>query len=94
VGAANPLVDLNPCYLELAAEPERRQQLWREFLLGDDPKEALLRQAEFVAGDEDFCRRLKETRGRVVQPRHGRPRKRVRPAAKMSEQEQAGERLR
>jgi hypothetical protein len=65
----NALVDENPCYGELAATAERRQALWRYFLLGEDEREEELRQADWVVGDKTF-------RGGMTQKR-GRPRRRV-----------------
>ena len=41
---------MDPCYLEMAAEPGRRQQRWREFLMGDDPREEATRRAEWSVG--------------------------------------------
>src|SRR5438270_4268141 len=39
LGQADPLLTLDPSYLEMSPDASRRQQLWREFLLGDDPRE-------------------------------------------------------
>ena len=49
---SDPLLAPNPWYDDLAAEPPRRQQLWRAFLLEQDPKEAVVRQAAWVVGGD------------------------------------------
>jgi putative transposase len=69
----SPLAD-NPWYLALAAEPAR-QALWREFLLGDDPKEAEVRRGDWVEGGEAFRRRVWQQAGRPAPRPRGRPRK-------------------
>lgn len=75
LGEADPLLSVNPCYEELAAEPGRRQQLWRAFLEDDDPREEVVQQAEWAVGDDDFRQRWQAQRGRPTQRRRGRPRK-------------------
>jgi hypothetical protein len=45
LGEADTLLDRNPLYEELAPNPQRRQQLWRDFLLGADDKEEAVRKA-------------------------------------------------
>jgi len=75
LGEVDPLLAANPWYEGLSTGPERRQELWREFLLGDDAKEAVIRRSDWVVGGKDFRRRQQQPRGRAV-PRHqGRPSK-------------------
>jgi hypothetical protein len=50
-----------------------RQRRWREFLMHEDPKEQLIRRADWAVGDEAFEKLLRGYRGRAVQRRRGRP---------------------
>jgi len=75
LGEANALLSENPCYSEFAATAGRRQQLWQEFLLAEDPKEAAIQQHEGNLGDEEYQTRLAERQGRYVRSRRGRPAK-------------------
>jgi putative transposase len=75
LGEPDPLRSDNPRYLEMSPEPSRRQDLWREFLLGAAPKELLIRQEDWVLGDEEFCRRAALASGRPLGRKRGRPRK-------------------
>jgi putative transposase len=75
LGEANDLVDPNPYYLELGADPARRQQRWREFLLGEDPKEEAIRRQDWLVGDEGFRQEAAEHRSWPVGRGKGRPRK-------------------
>lgn len=77
LGTPDPLVDENALYTGLSAEPARRQERWREFLVGDDPKEDAVRRAEWVVGDAVFCERMRQVHGRPVGRRRGRPPTRV-----------------
>jgi hypothetical protein len=72
---ADPLLADNPEYLALAESPARRQQLWREFLLADDPREEAVRRGDWTIGDDDFRRRALLAQGRPAPRRRGRPRK-------------------
>jgi putative transposase len=54
LGSADPLLADNPWYEELSPEAARRQHLWQAFLLGEDPKEERVRQADWVVGNETF----------------------------------------
>jgi putative transposase len=73
LGQADTLLAPNPWYEELAPEPERRQQLWREFLMADDPKEAEVRRPDWIVGSEAFRRRMQQAAGRPAPRRRGRP---------------------
>ncbi len=73
LGATDVLLAPNPWYEELAATPRQRQELWRQFLLGDDPREATVRQADWAIGDEAFRQRLQQRQGRPARRRRGRP---------------------
>src|SRR5262249_39626032 len=75
LGGRDPLLADTPWYRELAEEAGRRQQLWREFLLGDDPREAAVRQGDWAVGDDAFRRRMRQEHGRPAPRRRGRPRK-------------------
>jgi putative transposase len=75
LGVADPLLAENPWYLELGSEPAVRQQRWRQFLIGEDPREEVFRRSDWAAGDDDFAGRLRTSRGRPVPRRRGRPRK-------------------
>jgi putative transposase len=77
LGREDPLVEENPWYRELSQEPERRQRLWQEFLHGDDPREEVIRRADWVAGDAAFQQRLALERGRPIRRRRGRPAKSI-----------------
>jgi putative transposase len=74
LGEADPLLADNPWYRELASNPRVRQQRWREFLLGHDPREAVVARADWAVGDEAFRRRMAQRHGRPVPRPRGRPR--------------------
>jgi hypothetical protein len=74
-GEPDPLLSANPRYLELSPEPSQRQALWREFLLGPEAKELLIRQEDWVLGDDDFRRRAAIAKGWPLGRNRGRPRK-------------------
>jgi len=73
-GAADALVDANPCYEELASEAADRQRLWRAFLETADAREDEVRQGDWAVGNATFRDRMGEVRGRPLR-RRGRPRK-------------------
>src|SRR5437660_1716091 len=73
LGEPNALLAEDPCYAELSPDPNRRQILWREFLLGEDMREGAIRRQEWAIGDADFCRALAGITGRPLPPRRGRP---------------------
>ena len=73
LGESDPLLWYNVWYQGLAAVSSLRQQRWREFLLGDDPQEAVVRRGDWVVAEEAERRRLQQE-GRPAQ-RRGRPRK-------------------
>jgi len=73
-GAADGLVDENPCYQEFAAEAADRQRLWRAFLASADEREDEVRQGDWAVGNATFRDRMGEVRGRPLR-RRGRPRK-------------------
>jgi putative transposase len=74
LGQCDALLAPNPWYEGLSPEPARRQALWREFLLGDDPKEAEVRREEGVIGGEEFRRRTRRVQSRPMPRVQGRPR--------------------
>jgi hypothetical protein len=63
----------NPWHEASSEQASRRQALWREFLLGEDPKEAAVRGADRVIGSDVFRQRMRELEGRPVPRRRGRP---------------------
>ncbi|HLJ96596.1 MAG TPA: transposase [Gemmataceae bacterium] len=73
LGESDALLTSNPWYEQLSIERARRQELWRQFLLGEDPKEEALHASEWAIGDEDFRRRLQRPAGRSVPRDRGRP---------------------
>jgi putative transposase len=75
LGEGNGLLAVNPWYEELSPEPTRRQQLWREFLLGEDVKEAAVRRPDWVVGSETFRQRMQQAASRPAPRRRGRPSK-------------------
>jgi putative transposase len=72
-GEPNALLAPNPWYDELASTPAWRQELWRAFLMGDDPKEEVVWQEDWIIGSASFRRRLRRQRGRPAPRRRGRP---------------------
>jgi putative transposase len=74
LGETDPLLTPDPCYLELSPEAERRQALWREFLLGEDVREEAVRRGGWVLGDEAFRLSMARVLGRPLPRRRGRPR--------------------
>jgi putative transposase len=75
LGEADGLLAPNPWYQELASAAERRQALWREFLLGEDAKEEVVRRGDWVVGSEAFRVRQRQQAGRPVPRMSGRPRR-------------------
>ena len=80
LGEPDALLTEDPEYAELSPAPARRQSLWREFLMGEDLREGVIRRQEWAIGNADFCRELAAVLGRPLAARRGRPRKE--PAAK------------
>ena len=75
LGEHDPLISEDPMYLEMSPNPERRQQLWREFLVAEDPRERTIRQGDWAIGDDGFRSQMSEVLGRPVPGRRGRPRR-------------------
>jgi putative transposase len=73
LGQVDPLLTEDPCYRELSPDPQRRQALWREFVVGEDVREAAIRSQDWAVGDNDFRLRLAEVMGRPAPRRRGRP---------------------
>ncbi len=74
LGRPDPLLSYNVWYQSLADDAGQRQLRWREFLLGDDPREAAVRRGHWTVGDEAFRRRMPRSAPRPGR-RRGRPRK-------------------
>jgi hypothetical protein len=49
---------------ELASEAQDRQERWRSFLLGEDPREQAVRRGDWVIGDDAFPLQVSQARGR------------------------------
>jgi putative transposase len=73
LGEADALLAANPWYEALSPEAARRRVLWREFLLGEDAKEAEVQRSDWVVGGEEFRRRMRQAAGRPAPRRRGRP---------------------
>jgi hypothetical protein len=54
LGETDPLLAVNPWYEQLARESSHRQALWRAFVLGEDPKEVVVRREDWVISDARF----------------------------------------
>jgi hypothetical protein len=74
LGAADSRLSYNVWYQGLGAAADQRQQRWREFLLGDDAREEVVRRGDWTIGEEGYRRRLACLGARPAR-RHGRPRK-------------------
>jgi putative transposase len=74
LGVEQALLSYNVWYQDLAPDATRRQQRWREFLLGDDPQEDAIRRVDWVEGSEAYRRRMQRAEARPAR-RRGRPRK-------------------
>jgi hypothetical protein len=77
-GQPDPLLTMDPNYMELSPQAERRQRLWREFLLGEDPREGRIREGDWAIGDDDFQKQLAQALGWPTPRRRGRPRRQTR----------------
>jgi putative transposase len=71
-GVADPRLCYNVWYRGLADDAALRQQRWREFLLGDDPHERVVRQGGWTIGDDGYRRRMQQAGARPGR-RRGRP---------------------
>ena len=78
-GAADPLVTESAGYHELASQAQDREERWRGFLLGEDPREQAVRRGDWVIGDDAFRLQVSEARGRPMPRGRGRPRKSSKP---------------
>ena len=72
-GEQDALLAPNPWYDALAAEPSRRVQLWQEFVLGEDPKEEVVRREDGVVDSEGFRWQMQRQRARPAPWAQGRP---------------------
>jgi putative transposase len=75
LGEPNRLLATNPWYDQLAVRSNRRRQLWREFLLGEDPKEEVVLRQDWATGGERFRADAAQARSRAVPRGRGRRRK-------------------
>src|SRR5208282_4177574 len=74
LGVADALLCYNVWYQGLGDDAGRRQQRWREFLLGDDPHEEEVRRGDWLVGGDAYRRRMQQSSARPAH-RRGRPRK-------------------
>src|SRR5262249_10027863 len=72
-GEADALLAEKPWYTALGHSAAQRQQRWREFLLGVDEREEVVRRGAWAVGDEEFRRRQRQVQGRPGHGRRGRP---------------------
>jgi putative transposase len=84
LGKPDALVAENPYYQELSPVAERRQQLWQEFLLGEDAREETVRRGDWAVGDDSFRRRALQELGRPAPRRRGRPSKIPEPGQRLN----------
>ena len=75
LGKADPLLAYNVWYRELGKDASSRQRRWREFLLGDDPKEEVVRRQDWIVGEQSYRRRMQKPQARPTRRWRGRPRK-------------------
>jgi len=75
LGEPDALVSEDPCYTELSPDRERRQQLWRSFLMEADPRAEVVRRGDWAVGDESFRQQMGLLLGRPIPRQVGRPRK-------------------
>ena len=68
-----PLLEENAEYLGPSHSPPRRQERWRAFLVGVDPREQVVRRGDWAIGDPGFRRWVLLEQGRAAPVRHGRP---------------------
>ena len=73
LGETNRLLQVNPWYEELGSRASSRQKLWREFLMGKDPKEEVIGRPDWAIGGSDFCSEWLQVHSRAVPRRSGRP---------------------
>jgi hypothetical protein len=64
LGRADVLLAENAEYIALSDRPESRQERWREFLLGTDARDPVVRHADWAIGDESFRLRAAQELGR------------------------------
>jgi putative transposase len=74
LGVQDSLLSYNVWYRDLGPDAPRRQQRWREFLLGEDPHEEAIRGGDWIEGSEAYRRRMQRAEARPAR-RRGRPRK-------------------
>ena len=56
-----------------AVEASEKTEPWREFLLGDDPHEEMVRRGDWTVGEDAYRRRMQHMATRPAR-RRGRPR--------------------
>ncbi|HWG47965.1 MAG TPA: hypothetical protein VN688_34700 [Gemmataceae bacterium] len=73
LGDADDLLDENPCYQAWSDHTDRRRQLWRKFVAGEDVREAEIARGDWALGDAAFRTRLAQVLGRPLPRPRGRP---------------------
>jgi putative transposase len=84
LGRTDPLLAENAEYLALSPGPGPRQERWRAFLLGTDPREEVIRRGDWAIGDEAFRLAAAQLQGRPIARGRGRPRKAARRLVQIS----------
>jgi hypothetical protein len=77
-----------PAREEIRPEPVRRQELWRELLLGEDPRVAEVAGSAWVVGAGGFRLRMRQLAGLPARP----PAPVSQPGARIVTQEQQPQR--
>ena len=77
LGLIDPRVDESPEIVELSPTAARRQKLWREFLVSEDPREPEIERGDWAVGDARFRLGLCHLHGRAAPRGRGRPRVKV-----------------
>jgi putative transposase len=83
LGEPDPLLADHPWYRELGSTAAARQQRWREFLLGEDPREQEIRRGDWLIGEQGFRGRMHRPQARALPRRRGRPRQPARAKARL-----------
>jgi REP-associated tyrosine transposase len=73
LGLIDPRVDESPEIVELSPTAARRQKLWREFLMSEDPREPEVERGDWAVGDARFRLGLCHLHGRAAPRGRGRP---------------------
>jgi REP element-mobilizing transposase RayT len=73
LGAVDALLAPNPWYETFGAQAGSRQEHWRGFLIGEDMKEAAVRQEDWIVGGAAFRQKMQRPLSRPAPRDRGRP---------------------